>query len=165
VALTAKRRLFAEEYLKDFNAMAAAERAGYSVRSARQRGYILRHLPEVEEYIQARIEERAMTADEVLIRLAEQARGEHTRYLQADGTFDLERLIGAGKAHLVKGTKWDAQGNLVVEFHDAQSALQLLGKHLKLFTEQVEHSGPGGGPIKAYVAISPDDWDSGTDAP
>jgi phage terminase small subunit len=165
VALTAKRRTFAEEYLKDFNATAAAMRVGYSERTARQRGYILRHTPEVEEYIKARIEECAMTAEEVLLRLAEQARAKHTAYLRPDGTFNLERLIGEGKAHLVKGTKWDAQGNLVVEFHDAQSALQLLGKHLKLFAEQVEHSGPGGGPIKAYVAISPDDWDSGTDAP
>ncbi len=61
-ALTAKQAAFIEEYLKDFNATAAAKRAGYSERSAHQRGYELVHNPEVA----ATIKERGASDAEVL---------------------------------------------------------------------------------------------------
>ena len=32
--------------------------------------------------------------------------------------------------------------------NDKLKALELLGKHLKLFTEKVEHTGEGGGPVR-----------------
>ncbi len=80
-----------------------------------------------------------MQADEVLLRLAEQARSEQTAYLQPDGTVDLARMIADGKGHLVKGTKWDnRKGNLTIEFYDAQAALVHLGKHLGVFKEMQE---------------------------
>ncbi len=49
--LTAKQAAFIEEYLKVFNATAAAKRAGYSERSAHQRGYELVHNPDVAAVI------------------------------------------------------------------------------------------------------------------
>jgi len=60
--LTAKQAAFIEEYLKDFNATAAAKRAGYSERSAHQRGYELVHNPDVA----AIIKERGASDAEVL---------------------------------------------------------------------------------------------------
>lgn len=46
----------------------------------------------------------------------------------------------------------DKDGNvtrkLKVEMHDKRSALELLGKYLKLFVERHEHGGIGGGPIQ-----------------
>src|SRR5690554_2068877 len=48
-----RRLLFAEEYLKDFNASAAAKRAGYAVKDAGRRGHTLLQDP----IVQARLEE------------------------------------------------------------------------------------------------------------
>jgi len=134
--LTAKRQAFIAEYLKCWNATEAARRAGY--RYPNKQGPALVNLGIVAEAIKARLAEKAMTADEVLARLAEQARAEHMNYLQPDGEIDLARLLADGKGHLVKGTKWDKSGNLVVEFYDGQRALELLGKHLGLFKDGVQ---------------------------
>lgn len=141
VGLSNKRRAFVEEYLKCWNATEAARRAGYSERTADVQGPRLLGNVSVQEHIKRRIREKAMGADEVLLRLGEQARGEVASYLDASGRVDLERLLADDKGHLVKGTKWDRQGNLVVEFYDAQAALALLGRHHRLFVDQVNHMG------------------------
>lgn len=166
MALTPQRRRFVEEYLACWCAAEAARRAGYSARghSAGTLGYRQLKRDDVQALIRQRIAEKAMTADEVLLRLAEQARGEQAEYLRGDGTVDLERLLADGKGHLVKGTKWTQRGDLVVEFHDGQRALELIGRHLALFVDRQELAGPGGGaiPVKGYMTVSPDDWDDGT---
>ena len=145
MALTKKRRVFVEEYLRCFNATEAARRAGYKYPN--KLGPRLVKVGVVADLIQQRIQEKAMAADEVLLRLGEQARAEHAEYIRADGSVDLERLLKDGKGHLVKGTKWDRQGNLVVDFYDAQSALVHIGKHHKMFTERHEVTGKDGGAI------------------
>jgi phage terminase small subunit len=140
VALSPKQQVFVEEYLTTWNATEAARRAGYS--HANKQGPRLLVNVGIAEEIQRRIAERTMTADEVLVRLAEQARAEYSAYLTLDGTVDFARLIADGKGHLVKGIKDTAQGRNI-EFHDAQAALVQIGKHHKLFTDkvEVEHSG------------------------
>lgn len=139
--LSTKRRVFVEEYLKCWNATEAAKRAGYSERTAHSQGPRLLDNVEVQAYIQRRIREKAMGADEVLLRLGEQARGEVGRYVAADGRVDLERIIADGKQHLIKGIKYDRHGRMMVEFYDAQAALALLGRHHRLFMDQVNHTG------------------------
>ena len=150
VALTARRRAFAEQYLRDFNATQAAIRAGYAERSAHVQGSRLLSNDNVQAYIQKRLEQLVMKQDEVLIRLAEQARAEYAEYLCDDGTVDLQKMIDDGKAHLIKSTKWNRQSNLVVEFHDAQSALQLIGKSLGLFKD--------GAGVNVEVNFDLDSW-------
>jgi len=145
MALVKKRRVFVEEYIRCWSATEAARRAGYA--HPDRQGSRLLSFVEIQELVQKRISEKAMSADEVLHRLMEQGRGDHTEYLRPDGSVDLEQLLADGKGHLVKGTKWDKNGKLTVEFYDAQSALVHLGKHHKLFTEKHEISGPDGGPI------------------
>jgi phage terminase small subunit len=76
VTLSAKRRAFVEEYLRDFNATQAAIRAGYSERSADVQGSRLLGNDSVQERIQQRLAEMKLTTNEVLLRLAEQARGD-----------------------------------------------------------------------------------------
>lgn len=61
--LTDAQKRFALEYIKDSNAKAAAIRAGYSEKSARQTGCDLKRLPNVREEIerlQKKIEEKAL---------------------------------------------------------------------------------------------------------
>lgn len=153
MSLSKKRRVFIEEYLQCWNGTEAARRAGYKF-PRRQASYLL-SIIDIREAIEKRIAEKAMSADEVLLRLAEQARSEQTKYLTAKGSIDLEGLIEAGKAHLVKGTRWDGKDNLVIEFHDAQAALVHLGRHYKLFTDQVEHTGSV--VVKVVRGVSTDD--------
>lgn len=70
--LTDKQRKFVDEYLKDMNATAAAERAGYSKKTAMEQGYQLLQKTSVKEYLQKRQADRArrteITQDMVLQR-------------------------------------------------------------------------------------------------
>jgi len=135
VALTAKRRVFIEYYLRSWNATEAARRTGYAYPG--RQGWRRLRFVEIQAAIEARLEELKMGADEVLMRLAEQARGAHTAYLQEDGSVDLAAMIADGKQHLVKGTRPTREG-LVVEFYDGQAALALLGKAHGLFVDRQE---------------------------
>lgn len=128
----------AEEYLRCWNQTEAAKAAGYAPGRARKSASRVFARPEMQAYIAERISERAMGADEVLVRLAEQARAEYARYITEFGTVDLDRMIAEGKGHLIKGIKWDRDGRRIVEFHDAQTALVHLGRHHKLFTDRTE---------------------------
>ncbi|GAF84172.1 unnamed protein product [marine sediment metagenome] len=142
--MTNKQRLFVEYYLQCWNATKAAERAGYRV--PKQEGSRLLSYDAIKEKIAERLAEIAMDADEVLARLADQARGEGTKYLTVGGSVDLARIIADDKQHLVKKVKrrtiTDKNGNIIeyqeVEFHDTQNALVQLGRHHKLFTDRVE---------------------------
>ncbi|MDE0100649.1 MAG: terminase small subunit [Truepera sp.] len=60
--MTSKQRAFVAEYIKDFNASAAARRAGYSERSAYAIGSRLLRKVEVSKAIGQALEERAMSA-------------------------------------------------------------------------------------------------------
>ena len=72
--LSPKRIAFVEEYLRTFNAADAARRAGYSERTCRSIGKELLTIPYIQDAIKARLKDKAMTTDEVLTRLADQAR-------------------------------------------------------------------------------------------
>ena len=144
MALSPKHRIFCGEYLKCWNAT-DAYRAAYpksSRESARASGARLLANVSIAEEIQRRVDEQTMTANEVLVRLAEQGRAEYAKYLQPNGTVDLAAVIRDGKAHLVhkvKVTQWGTN----VEFYDAHAAKELIGKHHRLFVDKVDvrHSG------------------------
>ena len=159
MTLSNKRRVFVEEYLRCWNASEAARRAGYAERSAHVQGARLLNNDKVKAEIERRLAELKMSTDEVLLRLAEQARAEYSAYINDNGTVDLARMLKDGKAHLIKGTKWDRHGNLVVEFHDAQAALVHIGRHLKLFTENINHNVTGNALIALLPAIDDDESD------
>jgi len=74
--MTNKRRRFIAAYLKSFNATKAAIEAGYSEKAAAQIGYDLLRIPQISDEIKRHLTASAMSADEVLMRLAELARGE-----------------------------------------------------------------------------------------
>lgn len=81
-----------------------------------------------------------MSADEALVRLAEQARAEYSNYLTRAGTVDVDRMVADGKAHLIKAIK-ETRFARNIEFHDAQAALVQIAKINGLLTDKTEHSG------------------------
>jgi phage terminase small subunit len=156
VALSAKQRAFIDEYLQCWNASEAARRAGYSEKTAGSIGSENLKKPEISAEIDRRVAERAMTANEVLLRLAEHARADFKDFISVatNGDMALDMVKAEGKTHLIKKvtqrrtirTTNDSQIDetvLSLELHDAQAALVQIGRHHKLFTDKVdvEHSG------------------------
>lgn len=138
MALTRKRKMFVEGYLRTWSATQAAIEAGYSKRTAYSQGPRLLKIVEVAEEIDRRIAEVTMSADEVLIRLTEQARGKYANYINVAGSLDIARMVIDEKAYLIKAIRPGLYGT-TYEFVDSQAALSLLGRNHRLFTDRVEH--------------------------
>ncbi len=174
MALGAKRRAFVEHYLACWNASEAARQAGYA--HADRQGHRLLKNVEVAKMIQDRLAELKLTADEVLKRLADQARGSMTDFLsieeevvdeEDDGeepspakkstrthwSIDLAKAAAAGKLHLIKSIERTRYG-IRLDLYDAQAALRLLGQAHGLFVDKHEHSGPQGGPIEIIEVVA-----------
>lgn len=147
MALSNKQQAFVSEYLQCFNATEAALRAGYSEKTAHATGWENLKKPEIANAISQRLQESAMSADEVLMRLAEQARGIHSTYIDASGVVNIAQMVADGKTHLIKKIK-DTRNGREYEFYDAQAALSLLGKHHGLFVDRQELTGKVGGAIE-----------------
>lgn len=142
MALSKKRRAFVEHYLECWNGAEACRRAGYATKYADRQAATLLRVPAVQEAISARLADLTLTADEVLVRLAEQARGTAARYIELDHAgkprLNLARMKADGKEHLIKSFEVNMRGVTRFEMYDAQSALALIGKHHRLFTDRVE---------------------------
>jgi phage terminase small subunit len=176
MALTNKQQAFVNAYVRTRNATQAAIEAGYSEQTARQMGSENLSKPDIAEAIRQFFEADAMSAAEVLHHLALIARGDLGDVLDEMGNFDLTKARKANKTNLIKklkartitSTSNDGDGTDIheweVEPYDRMKALELIGKHLKLFTDKMELTGKDGEPlkIKAYIGFSPDDWDDDT---
>ena len=138
--VTAKQEIWLEEYLTAWNATEAARRAGYSqprIEGARNKAKLAKEISE-------RVAAIAMSADEALVLLSQQARAEYAAYFSVDENgapkFDFQKLIADGKGHLVKSIK-NTQWGVQIEFYDAQTALLNVGRHHGMFTDKVDLSG------------------------
>lgn len=158
--LTDKQQAFVDSYLRCWNASEAARRAGYSDKSAGSIGSENLKKPEIIEEIKRRVEEHAMTADEAISRLADQARGVPEGFIEikADQPFlNWEALASSGKLHLIKKLKYNDQGRPEVEFYDAQTALLQIIKLLRIDegkpTERTEYR------VTGLEDLSDDDLD------
>jgi phage terminase small subunit len=152
--MTPKQRRFIEEYLIDLNATRAAVRAGYSEKTAYRIGAELLHKTSVSNVIDAALEERAkrteVTADRVLKELAVLAFTDFRKAviwgpdgvtpLPSDELTDEEAAIVAE----VSETTTKDGGSIKAKRYDKLKALELLGRHLGMFRDKVEHSGPDG---------------------
>lgn len=162
--LTRKQEAFVNEYLRDFNATQAALRVGYSKKGARQQGANLLSNVYISDAIQARINEKAMTADEALLLLADHARGSMGDFMRIEGVasyLDLEKAKELGLLHLIKKVRdrvvmtADKDGHetethsLEVELYDAQAAADKILKVHGKYIERTEVS--GGEPLKIQV--------------
>lgn len=126
MALTNKQQRFVDEYLVDFNASQAAIRAGYSEKTAGAIGFENLKKPEIQaaivKAIKARSERTEIDQDYVLKMLV----------------MNLERSL---QIEAVTDRSGEEIGEFVYQGSVANRALELLGKHLSMFTEKIESDG------------------------
>lgn len=127
MALTPKRKLFADKYLKGLVGSAAYREAGYkgNDRVCEVEASKLLRVPEVAAYIQERMNKRAQK-------------------LELDAEYVLNNIKTIGE-RCMNAEKLDAQGAL--------KAQELLGKHLKLFTDKTELTGKDGAALMPTINV------------
>jgi len=143
--LTGKQEAFVIAYLKNgFNATEAARTAGYkgNENTLAVIGYQNLRKHKILERIEAYFEEKGMAANEVLFRLSEQARSDITFFIDAPTKrqFKLNMEKIKAKGYLIRKIKYTLQGP-EIELYSSQKALELIGKHHRLFVDRVEHDG------------------------
>lgn len=152
--LNNRQELFVNEYLKTFNATKAAIAAKYSATSARTQGPRLLQNADVSARIQERLKEAAMQADEVLFHLSEIARTDMRELVDAKGRPNIKAAEVNGKTRLIKKIRMvstDSGTETEIETHDRLRALELIGKHHRLFTDKQELSTEDGKPIPVLI--------------
>lgn len=175
--LTPKQECFCNEYLKDLNGRQAAIRAGYSEKTADQQAARLLANVKVQKYLQKRkqdrIERTEITQDMVLFELANIAFSNVADYAQViekeakieidgnlipvfddDGnpvkykavepvlTADLTENQKRALSVIKKG-----RDGFEIKTYDKVRALELLGKHLGMFTDNVNVTGEVNNPF------------------
>lgn len=178
MSLTPKQARFVDEYLVDLNATQASIRAGYSAKTAEQQGPRLLGNVGVAEAISAAQKLRSartlITADRVLTELAKIGFSDLRKAIswRANVTGMVEdedgsqRLAVTNEVQLIDSDKLDdataaaiaeisqtAQGGLKLKLHDKKGALVEIGRHLGMFTDKTELSGPAGGPIQVVTGV------------
>jgi phage terminase small subunit len=155
--LAPRQAQFVAEYLIDLNATRAAERAGYSPKTAYSQGQRMLTNVEIRKAIQAAMDKRAhkleITADRVLQEIAKLAFFDPAAFFEDDGSLkriqDLDEhtrmaIAGIEVVELFEGSgeQKHAYGLLKkIKIADKGQNLERLGRHLKLFTDKTEHSG------------------------
>lgn len=169
-----RHQQFINEYVQCWNATEAYRRVYPSVSdgTARTNAAVLLADTNISEEIKRRITEKAMGADEVLIRLGEHARGSLAPFTVQNGSnisIDLTTDQAKANIHLIKKisqrrivkrknkgadeTEEEEDTTLTLEIHDAQAALNTLARHHGLLTDKTELTGKGGEPIQQKLII------------
>jgi phage terminase small subunit len=163
--LTRKRQRFVEEYLIDLNATQAAVRAGYSSKTANEQAVkLLANLSdEIGKSLAERSKRTEVTADRVVKELARIAfvdfrqvaswGPDGIRLLSSDDLSDDEAAIISE----VSETRSESGGSLKAKRFDKIKALELLGRHLGMFVDKKEISGPDGAPLQVIIAYADDE--------
>lgn len=138
MALTGKQKVWADEYIVCLNATEAARRAKYAGDDnvlAVQGHHNLRN-PKIMAYVRAQLEKHAMSAEELLVRLTDIARGDMGDSLNSMGGIDPLEAKRKGKSHLIKRfkvktiTSEDSDiTETEIEMHDALRAQEILAKY------------------------------------
>jgi hypothetical protein len=149
MALTLKQKMFIDEYLVDLNATQAAIRAGYSPKTAKdiasQNLAKLNIRIEIDKRMAERSKRVGMNADRVLQELGKLA------FVKIEDVIDFEtgRIkptatsddLAAIQSIKIKPGEYGTERE--IKFYDKKATLELLGKHLGLWTDkqEIEHTG------------------------
>lgn len=150
---TGKQQAFIDAYFAcNWNGVEAARRAGYQGDDATLRVIASTNLTKsnIRSEIDRRLKQHKMGADEVLARLSFIASGSFEDFIDPDSlSIDLKKAKRAEKLGLIKKLKIttvvtshadrDTQTETIeFELHDPMKALELLGKHHKVFDRAAE---------------------------
>ncbi len=151
--LTPKQEMFVREYLVDLNATQAAIRAGYSAKTADVQASRLLGNVQIARAIQAGMDKRAanveITAEEVLGEIKKLALSDIRDIFDENGRLLPVHMLPDHVAKSVSSIEVvttripgsdpvEVEHTSKIRFWDKRGSLELLGKHLKLFTERVE---------------------------
>ncbi len=159
----AKHERFCQEYILDLNGAKAAERAGYSKKTARtQANQLLTKLDiseRVAELKEVRSERTQVTQDMVIQELLILACSDFKNYGEIVKELGIDRLklkrFSEMKGDATKAIKsisehvTDKGVQLKFKLHGKEKPLELLGKHLGMFVDEHKHSGTLGLKITA----------------
>jgi phage terminase small subunit len=152
--LTPKQQRFVEEYLVDLNATKAAERAGYSPKTAGSQGHDLLKKPEIAEALSKEQQKRAervhVSQDYVLRRLLEIADSDLAEaYDEAGNLLPIAQMPKHLRMALegldcieLKSRRIDEEEEVSTHMRKLKlspkiKALDLLGRHLGMWTDRV----------------------------
>lgn len=177
--LSIKHTAFVDEFLRTFNATMAYKRVypKTSSHAARANASRLIAKDSISSAIRARLSEMHMSADEVLKLLADMARGDMGDFIDASGvgfSLDMKAAKEKGITKLIKKVKQKTTTfiakkeseedrevhELEIELYDAQSALEKIGKHHRLFTDSVDLT-TGGKPLSDVIGVKLIDYRTG----
>ena len=170
--LTDKQRLFVAYYLATLNGTEAALQA-YDAKDRLVAANIASEnlrKPYIRAAINEELQQRTMTANEVLARLTEHATVSIEDFITINedppdptvpmsqsivSVLNLPKAKQRGKLHLIKELTetrtFPKEGGMKLEvtlkLHDAQAALRDLGRYHKIFVDRTEVTGKDGGPI------------------
>ena len=146
--MTKKQKLFVEEYLLDLNATQAAIRAGYSPETAGAIGAENLKKPQIQNAIARAIAERSrrtgVNAERVVLELATIAFANAGDLIDAQ---DATVRDGASREDLaaIQSIKVKDMGDMGIErevrLADKLKALELLGRHLGMFSDRLRVDG------------------------
>lgn len=149
--LTNKQQVFIDEYIKSWNATDAARLAGYKATNGSLAviGYENLRKLKIKEAIDLKLKESAMSADEVLSRLARIARGNIKNVINVSNAEDVEELDNDHSLTIKKFKRRithskdgeETYEDIELELYSAHEAQRDLGKYHSLFTDKIEHSG------------------------
>lgn len=159
--LTARQERFVSEYLLDLNATQAAIRAGYSPASARQHACRLLMKEDVKNAVSKAMDKRArrtqLCQDEVI---------EDLRELRdiCMGRRSVKIMTIVKNAREGTAEPVEVEG-MMFEPASANRALELLGKHMKMFTDKMDMTSNGQTLQSGVLLVPPvptmQEWEKG----
>jgi phage terminase small subunit len=135
--LTRRQKVFLAEYLRCWNATAAAREAGYAYPNSQAWAILLNLV--ASGYLREAMKKLDMTQNEVLARLAAITRGNVCDFIDRRGRVVLKAVKDHGYA--VKKVTRNRDGSCSVELHDPLRALEIIGKALGMFSERTDNRG------------------------
>lgn len=174
---TDKERAIVDQYfVLGLNGTKAAIAAGYSKKSARQIASETLSKPYIRAEIERRLSTMTMGPNQVLVRLAHHASGDMREFI-GNSSNQLKKHPDGSLIKKYKNTistttvtNIDTEGNPVIEktveekieleLYDAQAALVQIGRHHKLFTDNLDHTTQGeklGAPQVFLPAVESDE--------
>ena len=153
--LSLRHETFCREYAIDLNGQRAAEAAGYKKESARSQASTLLTKSNIQERL-AQIKQKQhakleISAERVLSELAKIGFVNSEDYLDENKNLDLKKATRDQMACISEitedttGGSGDGERRAVlrtkVKFWDKTRGLEMLGRHLKLYTDIVRHEG------------------------